>query len=497
MGQRRTTRTHKRRRTKRAVHYAFAVFVVTVAVVVLAATALNLRLFFIGWPSSSSSSSFLLPAVDKAVVLLKNPERCVPPPLPSIQNSETTTTTNRTTSSDSSNTPPTGIVVTLLLGGENPQLKNGICSLFASQLAHFLVPHQLDVLLVVSGNLDETTIVNCLELKPWNTNANANAKLNRNSKANSNANATTWHNLDGSTTTTRDYQAMTVIAGKPYRTKVMMASEPSLRYPTYIQENPAIHLQEHPIQPPMCQAPVEYIQGTRWYTNEFLHLKLLQHYDYWIKMDPDIVFVKPLDFHILQDMTLRGAVFGHAAEYPVGVPTPCAEGISQAVHAFWHTHKDEVCAVPSVIPDADRYYSNVLIGRTDFFQTPGVLQWARWLSEYPEGFFRHRWTDQIFWHLALTFYLWDADRYIVDYTDLRCAPIRNCWMTSLELKKYAPLLLDVCENGGSFVHTKHALHWVHRWNRHLARKTPYDWKNQVPYPTKYHHDCRGTRWRGK
>jgi hypothetical protein len=58
--------------------------------------------------------------------------------------------------------------------------------------------------------------------------------------ATSNLNATTWHNLDASTTTMQDYQATTVIAGKPYRTKVMVASKPSLQYPTYNQQNPAM-----------------------------------------------------------------------------------------------------------------------------------------------------------------------------------------------------------------------------------------------------------------
>jgi hypothetical protein len=382
--------------------------------------------------------------------------------------------------------------VTLLLGGEkNPQLLNSVCSLFSSQLTHFIVPHELDVLFVVSGNIYEQTLVDCLDLRIYNNN-------------NINNTITTWTNLDSSTLTTRHYQVVTAIAGIPYMTQVFVASEqPSLPLPLYIQRNESI-LKE-PIQPPMCQAPFEYIQGTRWYTNEFLHLAILQqNYEYWIKLDPDVVFLRPLEINLLQDMKRKGAVFGHTAEYPEGFQTPCSEGIRQATTEFLLHHN--VCAVPETpLPDTDRYYTNFIVGRTDFFQSAPVRQLARWLSEYPHGFFEHRWTDQIFYAVALTLYLHSTDTNtnsnsnspptdsaIVDFTDFRCFPVKGCWMSSLELKKYAHL--DVCENGGFFVHSKHARRWVHQWNRHLARTEPYQLDTQLPYKTNYRHDCRGTRW---
>jgi hypothetical protein len=245
----------------------------------------------------------------------------------------------------------------------------------------------------------------------------------------------------------------------------------------------------------MCQAPFEYIQGTRWYTKELFDSHLLGKYEYWIKLDPDVVFVKPLEFNLLYDMKVKGAIFGHTAEYPPGVPTPCSDGIAKAVLEFAQEHS--VCALPSTILDADHYYTNFIVGRTDFFRSPPVRHFANWLSEYSEGFFRHRWTDQIFWQVAMTLFLWPndvEDYYVADYTDLRCTPLPNCWMSSLDLKQYPQK--DVCENGGAFVHTKHALHWVHLWNRHLARKYDYSLEEQVPYTSRYRHDCRGTRWRG-
>jgi hypothetical protein len=381
---------------------------------------------------------------------------------------------------------PTGLVVTVLSFDEhNPQLWNSICTLFPSQLTLFIVPHQLDVFLLLYGNHKNTNIerdlVDCMQLQPSLSHAN-----------------TTWHNSDGSVLTTRNYYATTVIAGTRYKTTVKIAIQPDMDMPTYITRettNLTLYLQDHPIVPPMCKAPIEYMQGTRWYTNQLLHLQLLEKYDYWIKLDPDIVFVDPLPLNLLYDMQRRGAVFAHTGEYPVGAPTSCSEGIGRAVEAYLHTTAS--CAIPNQkLPDRDRYYTNLIIGRVDVFQSEGVRNFGRWLSEYPEGFFRHRWTDQIFFHAALQLYVWDYPKFVVDYTDFRCAPVRDCWMTSLDLKEYAQS--DVCQNKGSFVHTKHSLHWVHRWNRYYARK-PYDLTQQRQaniHQSSYRHDCRGTRWRG-
>ena len=245
----------------------------------------------------------------------------------------------------------------------------------------------------------------------------------------------------------------------------------------------------------MCNAPLEYIQGTRWYTGQLLHLEILKDYEYFVKLDPDIVFIEPLPFNILQDMRRRRAIFGHTGEYPPGVPTPCSNGINVAIHQYIHEDGIKTCTIPlQPIPDADRYYSNFIVGRVDFFASKGVQSLGRWLSDYPLGFFKYRWTDQFFWHVAMQLYVWEYTDRIVDYTDLRCFPIRDCWMTSLDLKLFEDK--DICENGGIFVHTKHAKHWAHRWNRYHAIPPPYDLTSQELYQQNYNHDCCGTRWEG-
>ncbi len=57
-------------------------------------------------------------------------------------------------------------------------------------------------------------------------------------------------------------------------------------------------------------------------------------YQYFLKMDTDIVFHKSPPFFILHDMEQKGAVFAHTGEYhPVGDGS-CAQGILDAIHNF-------------------------------------------------------------------------------------------------------------------------------------------------------------------
>eukprot|EP00934_Nitzschia_sp_Nitz4_P008934 Nitzschia sp. Nitz4//scaffold113_size70149//57217//58120//NITZ4_005960-RA/size70149-snap-gene-0.140-mRNA-1//1//CDS//3329533371//8924//frame0 len=283
---------------------------------------------------------------------------------------------------------------------------------------------------------------------------------------------------------TERYRVVTAISGVPYQTTVFLAYQPTLRFPSYVEQNKSIL--SVPIEPPMCQAPVEYIQGTMWYTNEMLHLGILKRYDYWVKLDPDVVFIHPIDWHVLLDMDVQGAVLGHAAEYPATTPAPCSAGLSDAIETYLKSHT--TCAKPVIVQNADRYYTNFLVGKTSVFQSPQILELARWLAEYPEGYYRHRWTDQIFWYIALQLAMGDAFQ-VADYTELRCSPIANCWTSVLELRKYPDL--DICANvSGSVIqqglHTKSLVNRTHMYHdtiTHAQRRNEPTASPQTNHPT--------------
>ena len=260
--------------------------------------------------------------------------------------------------------------------------------------------------------------------------------------------------------------------------------------------------------------PDQYIIGTRWYATDMLHLAILQQYDYWIKLDVDIVMREPfLRFRLVDDLARRGAVLGHTATYERG-GFQCARGIQKAVHRFLNS-TNQVSTVGSnnrntgaayttttkattttttvsssssssssslepslpcervdtdwwprqLRADADLYYTNLLMGSVRFWQQPLVLEFSRFLKQDP-GWWIQRWTDQIFWHYAMgvVFAHTDpsetpnrdgflGDPYVADYTDLRCMERAGCWRSNEQMlweARRAPR----CNNGGIFEHTK-------------------------------------------
>jgi hypothetical protein len=344
--------------------------------------------------------------------------------------------------------PPTGLLVVLAVASDEAWVRRDalqrICHAIPTQIDYFLEPQSLDMLfLIEEEGLDWTMekFVSCWGLQQLEDAASR-----------------TWQNLDGTTLTATTYHS----PGNG-KTKIFLART-KLEYPHYIQKDQSILSQ--PITPRSCQAPRKYIQATRWYTRELLHLGILKEYDYFLKIDTDILFLDTIPFHILQDMANRNAIFGHTAEYhPKGSKT-CAQGIQQAMINFTETvrntntqdlpsWKGSLCTnSPEVQRDTDQYYTNFIIGKVSFWQSPMVLEWSNFLNEFPRGFFTYRWTDQIFWHYAMGLFLENYQDHVIDYTNLRCMPHPNCWLSSYNFQRYGRDAWHNCDNGGFFVHPK-------------------------------------------
>jgi hypothetical protein len=355
--------------------------------------------------------------------------------------------------------PPTGIVVMLAMGTDDTtrvQQDNfrRICKVVPTQIEYFLETQGLDMVLLIeeSSGWSASSLLSCLRLEPI-------PDTNRN-----------WQNLDGTILTTMSYQM------DPQRMNRQQIQHKATIYigiiqtefPQYIQDDPSIL--QRPITPKSCQAPRRYIQATRWYTREMLHLGILQDYDYFLKLDTDILFVDTIPFHLLEDMKRKQAVMGHTAEYhPRGSKT-CAKGIRHAVINFTQTmpraaafpssdadsnwHGSSCSSTPELEWDVDWYYTNFVIFETNFWQSSWILRFANFLSDYPQGFYTYRWTDQIFWHQAMGLFLANYTQHVVDYTNLRCMPNPNCWHSSYDFQTYGPDAWHRCDNGGYFLHPK-------------------------------------------
>eukprot|EP00797_Seminavis_robusta_P009385 Sro1679_g290700.2 (474) ;mRNA; r:11030-12451 len=404
--------------------------------------------------------------------------------------------------------PPTGLVVTMLLGESSLDF---VCSFFPGQLENFLLPQALDVLFLVppdntpshqdgGGKTMMEQVLECLQLSDKPVKATKK-----------------WKNLDGSTLTTSEYVLGVVDPNdsRSSRSISVFLGETVIELPRYVREDPSI------LQKPMtnrCDAPVNYISATRWYTDEMLHLSILKDYEYFVKMDTDVAFVKQLPFNILHDMKLRGALFGHTANFARMAPLPCGDEITTAIKAFqlrWlHYEEGDRLAAEELFPfkpkskvtwggaicssnnarmhmDTDYYYSNLIIGRTDYFQREEVRALGRFMTEYPHGFFKYRWTDQSFWHFALGLFVNDFEggNVVADYTDFRCAPLQNCWWSYFNRDQF-PTEMEKCRNGGAFVHSKSTQSWVKEWSQlNVTSCLAIAERPTIPYESQYRHEC--------
>lgn len=372
----------------------------------------------------------------------------------------TATSSNRTSFSPQNHpSPPSGIVVVLAAATDDPRVNREtfrrICAVVPTQIEYFLEPQGLDMLFVIQEEWgwNAHSLLSCLKLYT----------VTPSSDNNEHATSKTWTNLDGTTlTATPHYYGKT--RDKVDNKATIYVAITTENYPTYIQEDPSIL--QRPITPKSCEASRKYIQATRWYTNEMLHLGILQEYDYFLKIDTDIIFVDSIPFHLLQDLKVKGALFGHTAEYhPRGSKT-CTKGIHRAIQNFTTNEQKQqnsrgpawkgahCSSSPEVEGDIDFYYTNFIIGKVSFWQSPWVLKLSRFLSEYPHGFFSYRWTDQIFWHNAMGLFLRNYSDSVVDYTNLRCMPDPNCWFSSYNFRRYGQDAWHKCDNGGYFLHPK-------------------------------------------
>lgn len=340
---------------------------------------------------------------------------------------------------------PTGIVITLVMGQDALELA---CKSLPNQIFNFLQPQSLDALVLVDRPLKAEKLVHCLNL----------TRIRGGSKV--------WtSDSDDSKLLTQEYKYQG-------STKVIIGQ-------TRVLENAGVDPTWSKLSLPRgCQYEMEYIQGTRWYSNEMLHLSILKSYDYFLKIDLDIWFLIPWNhFHLLSDMHLKGAVFGHTARYD-RYGFACARGIQKVVRDYGQP----MCSndLPEIKRDADMYYSNFVIGRVDFWTLPQIQDFGRYLST-TDGFTTQRWTDQIFWHQAMGLLIGpDFTEAVADYTDLRCMPNSKCWFSQDE---YVPRLLERPNCAGYFVHTKAAPDFLIDFESHgtveMAKQL------QTPYKSKY------------
>lgn len=78
---------------------------------------------------------------------------------------------------------------------------------------------------------------------------------------------------------------------------------------------------------------------------------------------------------------------------------------------------------------------------------------------------------------------------VLDYTDLRCAPQANCWMSTQDTAKFGFDAYLQCKNDGAFVHSKKPGPWAEKWQETVVHDLVVDQTASALYDHTYKHNC--------
>ena len=170
----------------------------------------------------------------------------------------------------------------------------------------------------------------------------------------------------------------------------------------------------------------------------------MSEYSFWVKLDVDIWFFRPLPMNMVGYLVKNRLIFGHTGYANNGAG--CSKELHHTMVSILHevmsvngrSKKEEeghddytrlLRTAPHIrelnrcgsqysstitqqqdqhqvvsknsswwIQDDHVYYSNFVMSSTAFHQSRAHLNLAYLLNEYPSGFFRWRWTDQSLFH---------------------------------------------------------------------------------------------------
>lgn len=166
-----------------------------------------------------------------------------------------------------------------------------------------------------------------------------------------------------------------------------------------------------------------YVEGTAWYTYQMFkdHATFMNNYEFFLKLDYDIFFFKPMQTEVLKAFDNQRVFFIHTG---MAYHTECAKNARQVSNSYLRsynlTSKSQTARIQDAkgklltidIPSSsDVYYTNFIGGRISFFSSDKLLQYAVYLLRHG-GYFKTRWTDQVYWHNALGIHVPQFEKHV-------------------------------------------------------------------------------------
>jgi len=173
-----------------------------------------------------------------------------------------------------------------------------------------------------------------------------------------------------------------------------------------------------------------YVEGNAWYTYQlFLDHKLfLKRYNFFLKIDYDIFFFKPMYQKIKEAFMDENILFLHGGTL---YNEKCSKRAREVSNSYLKIHNQTskttiiraenskgaifTIQIPS---SSDLYYGNFIGGKLGFFSSAHVLRYAKYMFIHGE-YFKTRWTDQAYWHNALGIHAENLNRKIKSFEKFR------------------------------------------------------------------------------
>jgi len=157
------------------------------------------------------------------------------------------------------------------------------------------------------------------------------------------------------------------------------------------------------------------------FTYHILRHRLLDGYDYYMKLDTDIIFIRDIPFSLFGDMSDKQCLFAHAKTQHAWAN--CQWRSTAAMFNYSKAH--------AIIPRSGHYpwchdetfyfYGNFVVGYLGLLRSVECLDFLDFMFHgWPEGYFKHRWTDQAIWPKVMCMFAdlpdVEKDKQICDYT---------------------------------------------------------------------------------
>lgn len=167
----------------------------------------------------------------------------------------------------------------------------------------------------------------------------------------------------------------------------------------------------------------EYVFYTTVFTYHILKHPALKAYDYYMKLDTDIIFNTYAPNSLFAEMSTRHCVFGHSNI--VYAFANCQAGTNAALQTF--AQQRQITPMSSAYAwcwnEELYFHSNFVVGWLGYLLSAENLQFMEYLYHHHTGYFQHRWTDQAVWPKSLCLFFnisnVEQDKQICDFSHWR------------------------------------------------------------------------------